>query len=153
METSIYKLFLSQNIKKMKKLILTLLFGLTTMFVSAQHASKANAADPLKAAFEFEAETIDYGKIQQHADGVRYFKFKNVGSSPLVIEKVKGSCGCTVPSKPDHPIMPGETGEIKVKYATNRLGRFSKTVTITSNATTTPKVVRIKGEVLKPEGK
>jgi len=47
--------------------------------------------------------------------------------------------------------MPGETGTIQVKYATNRVGRFSKTVTITSNASEPKKVVRIKGEVLEPK--
>ena len=86
--------------------------------------------------------------ITQHADGNRTFKFKNTGKTPLIITAVKGSCGCTVPTKPKEPIMPGKTGEIKVKYATDRLGRFSKTVTITSNATEARKVVRIKGEVL-----
>ena len=84
--------------------------------------------------FEFESEVIDYGEIAANSDGNRVFKFKNVGKSPLIISNVKGSCGCTVPTKPEEPIMPGESGEIKVKYATNRIGPFSKTVTITSNA-------------------
>ena len=44
--------------------------------------------------------------------------------------------------------MPGETGEIKVKYATNRVGPFSKTITITSNAFESKKVLRVKGRVL-----
>ena len=47
--------------------------------------------------------------------------------------------------------MPGDVGEIKVKYATNRIGPFSKTVTITSNASEQTKVIRIKGRVLKDE--
>ena len=98
--------------------------------------------------FEFETEVIDYGEIAANSDGNRVFKFKNVGKSPLIISQVKGSCGCTVPTKPEKPIMPGETGEIKVKYATNRIGPFSKTVTITSNAYEDSKVLRIKGRVL-----
>lgn len=98
--------------------------------------------------FEFETEVIDYGEIAANSDGNRVFTFKNVGKAPLIINKVKGSCGCTVPTKPDKPIMPGETGEIKVKYATNRIGPFSKTVTITSNAYEDTKILRIKGRVL-----
>lgn len=98
--------------------------------------------------FEFETEVIDYGEIAANSDGNRVFTFKNVGKSPLIISQVKGSCGCTVPTKPEKPIMPGETGEIKVKYATNRIGPFSKTVTITSNAYEDTKVLRIKGRVL-----
>jgi hypothetical protein len=101
--------------------------------------------------FSFDSETIDYGKIEQNADGVRVFKFTNIGDAPIVISNAKGSCGCTVPTYTKSVIQPGETGEINVKYATNRIGAFTKTVTLTSNASEPSKVLRIKGEVLKPE--
>lgn len=101
--------------------------------------------------FEFETKVIDYGEIAMNSDGNRVFKFTNVGKSPLIISNVKGSCGCTVPTKPEEPIMPGETGEIKVKYATNRIGPFSKTVTITSNAYEPTIVLKIKGRVLEQQ--
>ena len=100
------------------------------------------------AKIEFKTDVIDYGTIEKGANGVRVFEFTNTGNAPLIISNVKSTCGCTVPKKPERPIMPGETGEIKVKYATNRMGRFSKTVTISSNASEPKKVLRIKGEVL-----
>src|SRR5690606_23934852 len=93
-----------------------------------------DAVQGKKGIFKFDSEVIDYGTIAHNADGVRAFKFKNVGDAPIVITNVKGSCGCTVPTEPDHAIMPGETAEIGVKYATDRIGAFSKTVTVTSNA-------------------
>lgn len=99
--------------------------------------------------FEFEKETIDYGKIEKASNGERTFVFKNIGNQPLVIEKIKSSCGCTVPKKPETPIMPGEKGEIKVSYNTNRVGGFSKSITISSNAKNATKIVRIKGFVNK----
>ncbi|MGY5350977.1 DUF1573 domain-containing protein [Wenyingzhuangia sp. IMCC45533] len=132
----------------MKKLAFILCMVFAPMLSFAQHAN-AETDDTLKPAFEFETEVIDYGKVAHNSDGVRYFRFTNVGSAPLIIESVKGSCGCTVPTKPEEPIMPGQSGEIKVKYATDRIGRFTKSVTIVSNASKQPKVVRIKGEVLK----
>ncbi|GGH34351.1 hypothetical protein GCM10011364_00150 [Mangrovimonas yunxiaonensis] len=46
--------------------------------------------------------------------------------------------------------MPGETSEIKVHYATNRVGAFKKTITVISNAVESAKTLRIKGEVLNP---
>jgi len=52
----------------------------------------------------------------------------------LVISAAKGSCGCTVPSYPKEPIMPGESEFIKVKYDTKRTGAFTKYVTLTTNA-------------------
>lgn len=131
----------------MKKLAFIICMALAPMMSFSQQATAAynNTLEPI---IKFETEVIDYGKIQRNADGIRFFRFKNVGSAPLIIESVKGMCGCTVPTKPEEPIMPGESGEIKVKYATDRVGRFTKTVTIISNATEKPKVVKIKGEVL-----
>ena len=94
-----------------------------------------------------DTDVIDYGKIEYNGDGLRIFKFKNTGKEPLIITSAKGSCGCTVPTWPKEPIMPGKSGVIKVKYSTNRVGRFTKTVTISSNAKTPTKRLTIKGEV------
>ncbi len=99
--------------------------------------------------FKFEKETIDYGKISKGADGERVFIFTNIGTQPLIIKNVQSSCGCTVPEKPEKPIMPGEKGQIKVSYDTNRVGGFSKAITIFSNAKNAQKVIKIKGIVNK----
>jgi Protein of unknown function (DUF1573) len=97
----------------------------------------------------FDNETIDYGTIQHNADGKREFTFTNNGNKPLIITNTQGSCGCTVPSTPKDPIAPGAKGSIGVKYATDRVGAFTKTVTVTSNAEGMPtKVITIKGTVL-----
>ncbi len=98
--------------------------------------------------FHFEEEVIDYGTIAQHEDGQRTFTFTNRGRAPIVISKVKTSCGCTVPTYPKHAIQPGETASIDIKYATNRVGAFSKTITVMSNADEPQKKLRIKGTVL-----
>ncbi|WP_298263094.1 DUF1573 domain-containing protein [uncultured Lutibacter sp.] len=135
----------------MKKIITILFIGLLTISMSAQEKQTEKTQDPNAPMFEFETEVIDYGKIELNADGVRVFKFKNIGKSPLVITKIDSSCGCTVPKKPTDPIMPGETGEIEVKYATNRPGGFSKMITLHSNANEPVKRLRIKGIVIKPE--
>lgn len=105
--------------------------------------------NPDAAIFKFEKETIDYGTIEKGSDGNRVFKFKNIGKSPLIITRVKASCGCTVPSHPKEPIMPGATAEIKVKYDTNRASPFNKAITIYSNASEATKVIYIKGNVKK----
>lgn len=102
------------------------------------------------ATIEFVSETVDYGTIENGSDGTRYFEFKNTGTEPLIITNCKGSCGCTVPKCPKEPILPGETGKIAVKYDTKRTGTINKNITITSNAVTPTKVVRIKGQVKAP---
>lgn len=136
-------------LNKSNKLYLALFFfAMVSTFSFAQE--KASSTDKV-GKFSFETEEIDYGKIPQNADGVRVFKFTNTGDAPIVISNAKGSCGCTVPTYPKNVIKPGETGQIDVKYATNRIGAFTKTVTLTSNASEPSKVLRIKGEVLAPE--
>lgn len=101
-----------------------------------------------KAVVSFKNEIINYGKIKKGSNGVRFFEFTNTGTAPLIFESAEGSCGCTVPTLPIKPIMPGKKGKLKVNYDTKRLGRFSKSVTIVTNASKEPKIIRIKGEVL-----
>jgi len=120
-----------------------------TMNAQEKQVSKS-PVDANSPVFKFEKEVIDYGKVDLNSNGVREFEFSNVGKSPLVIKNIKSSCGCTVPTKPTEPIMPGKTGKISVKYATNRPGGFSKSITIFSNASQKVKVLRIKGIVIKP---
>ncbi len=110
-------------------------------------SSFAQEVDDLKPVFKFLTETINYGEISLGSNGTRVFEFTNTGKSPLIITRVQASCGCTVPKKPDQPIMPGEKGKIEVSYDTKRIGGFSKAITIFSNAKTERKMIKIKGYV------
>ena len=125
----------------MKKLVILLFVGMIGFAVSAQEKV---------AKIKFETETIDYGTIEKGANGVRVFEFTNIGDAPLVITKVKSTCGCTVPSWPKEPIMPGQTGQITVKYDTNRVMPFRKTITVSSNAEMPTVALKIKGNVIDP---
>jgi len=128
----------------MKKLIAVLLICLVSYGSFSQEKI---------AKIEFKETTIDYGTIEKGADGIRTFEFTNTGDAPLIISKVNSSCGCTVPKKPDGPIMPGATGEIQVKYDTNRVMPIRKTVTVLSNAETPTVALKIKGQVIDPASK
>ena len=96
---------------------------------------------------QFEAMSVDYGEIEQHSDPLRVLKFTNVGKEPLVIKNARGSCGCTVPTWPKEPIMPGESSTIEVRYATNRLGKINKNIKITTNEGANPHVIKVLGNV------
>jgi len=132
----------------MKKFALILFIGFLAISVNAQEKVEAKTADENTPVFKFETEIVDYGDIARNSDGIKLLKFTNIGKSPIIITNVKGSCGCTVPTSPKEPIMPGEEGEIQIKYATNRIGAFSKTVTITSNAVRPNIIIPVKGTVL-----
>lgn len=133
----------------MKKFAIVLGLLLIAFSVKAQETSETPKTDENAPAFKFEKEVIDYGTVEQNSDGKRIFEFTNTGKSPLIINSVRSSCGCTVAKRPEQPIMPGEKGSIEVVYATNRIGPFSKTITIFSNASEPNKVVSIKGNVKK----
>jgi len=130
----------------MKNQFLILLISLITFSVYGQNGAK----------IEFKApnNTIDYGKVYRGEDnGSRIFEFTNTGNAPLVITDVKSTCGCTVPSKPKEPIMPGKTGEIEVKY-NMALGPISKSVTVETNAVNHENgvvILKIKGEVIEKQ--
>lgn len=125
----------------MKNLVAILFLGMMSLGVFAQEKV---------AKIEFKTDTIDYGTVDKGADGVRVFEFTNTGNAPLLISEVKSTCGCTVPKKPEGPIMPGQTGEISVKYDTSRVNPIRKTITVISNADTPTVALKIKGEVVDP---
>jgi len=132
----------------MKKTFLSIgLMLCVAIGANAQETATPNPLNPNAPKFKFETEVMDYGTIAHNADGNREFKFTNVGKEPLIISNAVGSCGCTTPNWPKEPIKPGETAVIKVKYATDRVGAFEKTITLTSNADTPSKVIKIKGVV------
>ncbi|QFZ55551.1 DUF1573 domain-containing protein [Oceanihabitans sp. IOP_32] len=123
----------------MKHLITILFIGLISLSVNAQDKV---------AKIEFKSDTIDYGTIEKGADGLRVFEFTNTGDAPLIISRVSSTCGCTIPEKPEGPIMPGETGKISVKYDTNRVMPIRKTITVISNAETPTVALKIRGLVV-----
>jgi len=128
-------------------LMLCMLGGNIMAQETAQPTPEVKPDNPNAPEITFENELHDYGTIKQGADGSCEFKFKNTGKDPLVISNAKGSCGCTVPTWPKEPILKGQTGVIKVHYDTKRVGAFTKTVTLNSNAKTDPKMLTIKGVV------
>ena len=149
--------FVAQNIESkitelMKKLFLYcfLIFCFSGLNGFAQ-SNENGTIDQKSAEITFEKELHDYGTIDYSGDGVYYFKFTNTGKEPLVISNATGSCGCTVPQWPKEPILKGQSANLKVSYDTKRPGPFTKTVTVTSNAKTTSKVLTIKGVVKSQE--
>ena len=99
------------------------------------------------AKINFLTTEIDYGIIEKGSNGVRDFIFTNDGDSPLIITNVKSTCGCTIPKKPNKPILPGETEKIQVKYDTNRVGFIRKSIMVSSNAETPTVILKISGKV------
>jgi hypothetical protein len=129
----------------MKKVFLVLFVALGFQIAAIAQTKKADGP-----VMQFKDTTIDYGVIEYNGDPYRTFEFTNSGSEPLMIKNAKGSCGCTVPEYSTEPVMPGESGVLKVKYDTKRSGPINKTITVTTNEVgNETRILYIKGEVKK----
>jgi len=150
----------------MKKFTLTIAiiaFGFMASFAQTSNdkmgAKKPTAPTPAKPTtavapapttpeFLFEAESHDFGTVAEGTQATYEFKFTNTGKEPLIISNVQASCGCTTPKWTNEPVAPGKTGVITAMYnSSGRPGPFTKSITVTSNAKSTPKVLTINGVV------
>lgn len=103
-----------------------------------------------KAVITFEEKTFDFGKVNEEDGKITHvFDFVNKGNSPLVINRVQASCGCTTPTWTKEPIEPGKKGSISVTYnPQGRPGAFTKSITVYSNASEDQFILTIHGEVI-----
>jgi len=122
--------------------------NILVLFIAFFSLTLANSQEK-KPEISFEKTVIDYGTVNKGDNGVREFVFRNSGNAPLIISNVKSTCGCTIPKKPEKPILPGESEKIQVKYDTKRVGFIRKSITVTSNAASSPTtILKIKGQVV-----
>lgn len=129
----------------MRNLVIVVALLFSVLIAGAQEETKVNGPEIF-----FKQTTHDYGTIELNGDGTYNFEFTNIGNEPLILSKPRSSCGCTVPSWPKEPILPGESNNIKVTYNTHKAGVFNKTVTVYSNSKKSSTVLlRIKGKVEK----
>lgn len=136
----------------MKKTILILsVFALGLSLASFTSSSKSPMNEIEKVAFaviDWDKKTMDAGQVTKGNPVELTFEFSNSGDVPLTIHNVKPSCGCTVASFPKKPIMPGETAEIKTTYNAAKVGKFRKSVVVTSNTDPAKQTLIITGEVI-----
>lgn len=100
----------------------------------------------------FEEESFDFGTVEEGEIVTHTYAFTNTGSEPLIISDARGSCGCTVPSRPTAPIAPGERGEITVRFDTrNKVGERNQRVTVIANTNPSRSVINLDGTVVRPE--
>jgi len=140
----------------MKKLFLILLAaGTLSACNNTEKSSESAAADTTAAAksdpaiIKFNEESYDFGKITEGEKVTHVFKFYNGSMQPLIITNAVASCGCTTPTWPKTPILPGKEGEISVTFdSAGKVGLQDKQITVTANTDPAQSVVHLIGEVL-----
>ena len=128
----------------MKKILMVCAVVIGFTFI----ARTASAQDNEKAEFKFNEEKHDFGKIPQGTPVTTVFEFTNVGQDPLIITDVRPTCGCTIADFTKTPVKAGEKGLIKITYNAAFAAPFTKTIVVTSNASTPVKNLIIVGEVV-----
>ena len=93
-------------------------------------AGKKNCADMTNNYILVKEKAFDFGKIPQGRPVTHVFELVNKSNTPIVLENVLASCGCTTPEWSKEPIQPGATTSIKVGYNAAGEGPFNKNVTI-----------------------
>ncbi|MFT5823374.1 MAG: hypothetical protein ACI8ZM_004635 [Crocinitomix sp.] len=120
---------------------------LTTAAISPSNASNKTTESTAVAVMTFKATEIKLGDIPQGIPIDISFEMVNEGTGPLIIEGAKPSCGCTGVQYPESPIKAGESANITAVYNAKSFGSFTKTITITSNASEKTKVLKFSGVV------
>lgn len=102
---------------------------------------------------QWASQEFKYGSVPSGTKVTHQFRFTNTGSEPLVLTRVKASCGCTTPSYSTEPVAPGEEGYIDVAFnTTGKQGVQNKSVTVTGNFDgNITQMLRISGEVTPAE--
>jgi hypothetical protein len=93
----------------------------------------------------------NFGTVAYKGDASFEFVFKNTGKAPLIIKHVQSSCGCTTPFYDTQPVAPKAKGKIMVKFDSERIGPFIKSIKVFSNAKNSPVELIIRGEIKSPE--
>lgn len=132
----------------MKRIIFAVLFSVVVLAVRAQQVQENKPAGQKTSVLQLKESTYDFGTIQQSRPVTHVFEVVNTGITPLKLEKVQASCGCTTPEWSHDPIAPGATAPIKVGYNAYAEGNFTKTVTVFYNGDQT-KLITITGHVYK----
>jgi hypothetical protein len=111
--------------------------------------SQESSTNNKKPEIMFEKTIHNFGKIKANEDVIYKFEFKNIGKTPLIIQRLETSCGCAIANKPEYPIKPKEKAYITVLYDGSDEGNFAKSIKVFSNAEMSPVTVYIKGIVVK----
>ncbi|MBW2472986.1 MAG: DUF1573 domain-containing protein [Deltaproteobacteria bacterium] len=116
------------------------------VFLIGLYASLACAAPDMA----FTSTQFDFGKVFQGDKVLHTFEFVNAGQDPLLIDRVRSSCGCTAVLVSEKNLAPGAKGQVQANFDSARFrGTVSKTIYLYSNDPVKPVMqLKIKGEVI-----
>ena len=131
----------------MKKFIFCLLLFVVALSAPSHLLAQAKKGPKMV----FDRTSHDFGDVpRKGGDLIKEFRFVNEGDAPLVIKKITKSCSCMDVTYSRKPVVPGESGVIKVKYEPHKIeaGIFHKVVQIYNNTSESVRLITIHGNSL-----
>ncbi|MDA3891760.1 MAG: DUF1573 domain-containing protein [Salinivirgaceae bacterium] len=126
----------------MKKYFITLMMVAVGMLTTT--------AQQIGPSISWDEPTYNFGDIKEDGGKVTHkFSFTNTGSEPLVITNVRPSCGCTSSDYTKEPVAAGAKGYVSASFnPLRRIGKNSKSITVTTNGTPPTSTLRFTANVL-----
>lgn len=113
------------------EIVIIIISALLTMPFLAE--SQISADDPektIKRKIEWDATNHDFQTVKAYNQVKHKFSFTNNSDEPVLISRVKSSCGCTVAGYQKKPVAPDSTGTVSVAFRYGRTGNFRKSVVV-----------------------
>ena len=133
--------------KKLKITALLAVLACAPFYANVFPSETTSIVKLLADAIKWNSESIDVGNIPQGKPKLIRFEFTNTSKTPIIIENVAPSCGCTTANYSKEPIKPGKKGFVEASYNAANPGAFVKTVNVTTSDSKTPKTLSFKGVV------
>ena len=138
-------------IKKTNYILMKQIVYLMVFFVLIGSGCRNKTIVKGDAVIYFPKTEHDFGLIEFQKPVTYKFEFSNTGKTPLIINDVRPSCGCTAAEWTKTVIKPEEKGFISVEFDAASLGVFIKQVTVYYNGIGSPVYLTIKGDVTQEE--
>jgi len=121
------------KIKVLLSVMVLALMSLSVIGQTEKTKTVKTSVTEVPSKISWDNQEYDFGKIPQNIAAEAEFVFTNTSDEPVIISKVKSSCGCTVTGYDKTPVLPGKSSTITATYDAKRKGSFRKSLRVTTN--------------------
>lgn len=92
---------------------------------------------------------FDFKEVKKGESVEHIYEVTNTGENPLIISEVKPGCGCTAPNFTKTPILPGQKGQITLKFDSASFdGPQNKQAEVYANVENAPIILSFSANVI-----
>ncbi len=93
----------------------------------------------------------DFKNVKKGESVEHIYEVTNTGDNPLIISEVVPGCGCTAPEFTKEPILPGEKGQVMLRFDSSSFEGFqNKQAQVYANVENSPVIISFTANVTKP---